>query len=137
MKKLEDIPKKQVFTTPEGYFDNLPGKIQARVAVKTEDRPFYSNALKYALPVVVLLAAGIFWFDQNQSVGNDAESILASVETDALIAYLDESEISTEDLIENLEFSDDDIEAIEGEVYILPLDEAFDDLTDEQDFDTL
>ena len=32
MKKLEEIPKKEVFKVPEGYFENLPGIIQARVA---------------------------------------------------------------------------------------------------------
>jgi hypothetical protein len=136
MKKLEDIPKKEIFTTPEGYFDALPGKIQARISAKPEKQPFFAYTLKYALPVIALLAAGIFWYTANQeTTPADAESILASVETEALIAYLDESEISTEDLIENLEFRTDDIEAIESEIYILPLEEL--DLDGEQEFDTL
>ena len=32
MKKLEDIPKKEIFDVPDGYFEKLPGKIQARIS---------------------------------------------------------------------------------------------------------
>jgi hypothetical protein len=133
MKKLEDIPKKQVFTVPEGYFERLPNKIQARISQPEEKQPFFIFSLKYAFPVVVLMAAGIFWYSQ-RTAPQDAESMLASVQTEALIAYLDESELSTEDILEDVEFNADDVEAIESEVYVLPLDdETLDGLNFEND----
>lgn len=122
MKKLEDIPKKQVFEVPDGYFDKLASTIQSRVAEKETRRATTIFALplvlRYALPALVLAAVGIFWF-QNTSGQKDAESILASVSTEDLVAYLNDSEISTEELVNAAEFDSDDLDDIESEVYQL------------------
>jgi hypothetical protein len=122
MKKLEDIPKKQVFDVPEGYFEKLTSTIQARVAEKESRRAMtllsLPAALRYALPALVLVAVGIFWF-QNNASQTDAESILASVSTEDLVAYLNDSEISTDELMNAAEFDEDDLDDIESEVYKL------------------
>ena len=125
MKKLEDIPKKDIFTVPEGYFDKLPGVIQARVATPAR-RLEWLPALswKVALPAMAVVAAGIFWLTGPAEPG-DAESILASVETHDLVAYLSESEdVSLDDVLESVEFDDHDLEEIETEVYVLDLDDG-------------
>jgi hypothetical protein len=56
MKKLEDISKKNIFEVPDGYFEKLPGIIQARVA-KPESTPWFVPTLKFALPIVAVLAS--------------------------------------------------------------------------------
>jgi hypothetical protein len=122
MKKLEDIPKKQVFDVPEGYFEKLTSTIQARVAEKESRRAITLLSLpaviRYALPALVLVAVGIFWF-QNNASQTDAESILASVSTEDLVAYLNDSEISTDELMNAAEFDEEDLDDIESEVYKL------------------
>jgi hypothetical protein len=124
MKKLENIPKKEIFSVPDGYFDTLPGKIQTRIS---KEKPRYEQGflfrykLQYALPAVVLLAFGIYWFS-NTSKATDAESLLASVQTEELMAYLSESDLTTEDILETVEFNATDLEQIETEVYELNLD---------------
>jgi hypothetical protein len=121
MKKLEDIPKKQVFEVPEGYFDKLTSTIQARVAEKESRRAMTFSlpaVMRYALPALVLVGVGIFWF-QNNASQKDAESILASVSTEDLVAYLNDSEISTDELMNAAEFDEDDLDDIESEVYKL------------------
>jgi hypothetical protein len=121
MKKLEDIPKKQVFEVPEGYFDKLTSTIQARVAEKESRRAMTFSlpaVMRYALPALVLVSVGIFWF-QNNASQKDAESILASVSTEDLVAYLNDSEISTDELMNAAEFDEDDLDDIESEVYKL------------------
>lgn len=122
MKKLEDIPKKQVFEVPDGYFDKLASTIQSRVTEKESRRAItiftLPVVLRYALPTLVLAAIGIFWF-QNSGSQKDAESILASVSTEDLVAYLNDSEISTEELMDAAEFDADDLDDIESEVYQL------------------
>jgi hypothetical protein len=122
MKKLEDIPKKQVFDVPDGYFDKLTSTIQARVAEKESRRAtaFLSlpGVVRYALPALVLAAIGIFWF-QNNTSQKDPESILASVSTEDLVAYLNDSEISTDELMNAAGFDADDLDDIESEVYKL------------------
>jgi len=133
MKKLEDIPKKEVFKVPDGYFDNLPTIIQARVAEKEAKpfRPVFSLALRYALPVVVLGLAGILWFNRQQDTAT-AESILASIQTEDLVAYLNDADLTTDELIEDVVLDAEDADEIEGEVYGLDLDEEdFEKILDE------
>jgi hypothetical protein len=124
MKNLEDIPKKEIFTVPDGYFDSLPLKIQARISgEKTEAHPgfFVRYRLQYALPVIALLSIGIYWFAA-QSGNGDPETILASVQTEELVAYLNDSELTTDDLLEDVEFNEEDAQEIESEVYELNFD---------------
>jgi len=140
MKKLEDIPKKEIFEVPEGYFENLPGIIQARVATqhKARDiRPVFSYALRYALPVVVLFVLGIFWFNR-QSQMTSAESILASIQTEDLVAYLNDADVTTEELLEDATLDVEDANQIEEAVYGLELNEDdFEDILDEIDLNSL
>lgn len=126
MGRLENIPKKQIFYVPADYFDKtLPAAIQSRVATQSAEaarKPAFRVAFRYALPLV-LVAAVLFYYLQPRT---DAESILASVETDDLIIYLQESGMTTEDLLETVNLSNEDLEAIENEIYMLemPGDEA-------------
>ena len=119
MKKLEEIPKKEVFKVPEGYFENLPGIIQARVAQENkarEVRPVFTYALRYALPAIFLFAVGIFWFTRPDQTPT-AESILASIQTEDLVAYLEEGDLTTDELLEEVSLSVEDAQQIEGAVY--------------------
>ena len=136
MKKLEDIPKKEVFNVPEGYFDKLPGIIQARVAKPEKERsPAWGFALRYALPAVVVLAVTIVWFNQSRKV-TDAEQLLSSIQTEDLVAYLNDSDITTEELLAEVEWSDEDAKEIEGNVYDLNLEgESLDDIVSEMELD--
>jgi len=118
MRKLEDIPKNHPFKVPEGYFDRLPGVIQARVSDESnvkEARPYFRYALQYALPVIVLAIVAVIYLVPNTL--QDVDSILASVSTEELVAYLEQSEITTEELLESMELNNENAEAIESEVY--------------------
>lgn len=123
MHKLEDIPKKSIFQVPEKYFDHLPAKIQARVAEghARAYKPVWRYAVQYALP---LLIAGIIIY-YNYPATPTAESILASVETADLVQYLQQdAALTTDDLIETVDFGPADVEAIENEIYDMPIDDA-------------
>lgn len=123
MKNLENIPKMQIFEVPEGYFDSLPTKIQARISgEKPIEQPGFAGyyKLQYILPVIALLAVGVYWFLDQQDPRN-AESILASVRTEELVAYLGDSELTTDDLLEGIQLNAEDVHDIESEVYELNL----------------
>jgi hypothetical protein len=126
MSKLENIPKKTVFTVPDGYFDKLPADIQYRVSAKdaaTQWSQLYSYSLRYALPLVVV-AAVVFYYAQSRP---DTEAILATVETTDLILFIHETTpTTTEDLLEGFDISFAGVEAIENEVYDLDLGESGD-----------
>lgn len=121
MKKLDDIPKKPIFKIPEGYFEALPARIQARVSTvpaAASWRPLAGYALKVALPLAIIVTALFFYY---RSPATDAAAILATIETQDLIEYLEESDVTTEDVLENLDFNNTDLDAIENQVYDLQI----------------
>lgn len=119
MKKLENIPKTNIFKVPDGYFEKLPLEIQDRVEKNNPvraSRPYFRYALQYAIPVFLIAIVSFFIF--RPSATPTVESMLSSVSTDELVAYLAESNLTTDELLENFEFDAISIEAIEQEVYI-------------------
>ena len=135
MKKLEDIPKKTIFEVPEGYFDKLPGVIQSRIAEKNpvrERASYFALSLRYALPAIVLIAASIFVYQNYyNSQASDVESILASVDSQDLVDYLDEDEVSMEYILEDVsagEINPDELNTMEldfSDVDLLELSNEF------------
>jgi len=118
MKNLEDIPKNHPFKVPDDYFDRLPGIIQSRIAAESgvrESKPYFRYALQYALPVILIAIAAVFYL--KPSTQQNADSLLSSVSTDELVAYLEESEMTTDELIESADFDSESVDAIESEVY--------------------
>lgn len=118
MKKLDDIPKKHPFNAPQGYFDRLPGAIQSRIEQEAgvkESKPYFRFALQYALPVVVLAIVAVIYLVPQKN--DDVDSLLASVSTEAMVSYLEESELTTDELLNNWILDDASVEAIEAEVY--------------------
>jgi hypothetical protein len=114
MKKLEEIPKKNIFEVPEGYFEKLPGIIQARVA-KPEPARLWIASLKYALPVFALMALGVFWFSNSSEKSFDEQ--LAGIETEQLIAYLNDADLQIDDLSESVDWNEFDLLELEDKVY--------------------
>ena len=123
MKKLEDIPKNNPFSVPDGYFDKLPGVIQARIAEGTAEKqakPYFRYALQYALPVVALIIVAVLYLTPKET--ESYNDILATVSTEQLAAYLADSDVTTDDILESGELDEESAEAIEAEVYFNDID---------------
>jgi hypothetical protein len=105
MKKLEDIPKTDLFKAPDGYFDSFPAIINNKVSKKEFGwLPIAQFSLKYAMPVVVV-AFGLFWFLNQASEPSNPDQILASISSDDLIEYIQEGDLNTDDLLENIDYT--------------------------------
>jgi hypothetical protein len=138
MKKLDDIPKEDFFTVPEGYFERLPGVIGRRVGRDKQPQKIsfgYKPAYWQLIPLIVLLAAVLYWANPPSGT-EDAEAILASIETEALISYLEESELTLDEILADQDVALEDVEALEEEVYDLPAD-TYDEITFEIENDSL
>ncbi len=119
MKKLDDIPKKNVFSTPDGYFDNLPGIIQARIAKKEKVHSpvgTFSMALRYAIPVLAIGIVLFFVFRQTDEMTSNPERLLAEVSAEELTNYLVDSDFSTEELLDMVDLDVVDINALNEEI---------------------
>lgn len=131
MKKLEDISKENIFKVPEGYFEKLPGVIQARVA-KPEPKVWFVPAFRFALPVVALFIAVSVWFTMRE--GASLEDQLSEIQTEQLLAYLEEGDVSVE-LDDEASLNEEDLIGLEEEVYLSidPLDISIEELSVEPD----
>ena len=105
--KLEDIKKKNIYSVPDKYFDQLPTRIQARV---NDKKPVFGWSLnwnlffKVATPAFAVLIM-LVYFNINSNAEYTAEELLAQVETEDLIAYLDYTDITVDEIIEELDLS--------------------------------
>jgi hypothetical protein len=107
MKKLDEIPKKDAFEAPEGYFESLPGIIQSRVA-KPEARGFkfqWRPALQVAIPALALVVFAVWYFVRLNTEVLSTEELLATVDTEVIADYLAESDLTTEELLEGLDMN--------------------------------
>ncbi len=113
MKRLDEIPKKSLFEVPEGYFEKLPGVIQARVAIPTAVGMAWGRlALRYALPVLVLAAAALFIINREPGA-EGPEEVIASLESEQLVAYLEETDLNIEDLLESIPLDGTEVDMLE------------------------
>lgn len=115
MGRLDDIPRKEFFKVPEGYFEKLPARIHSRLA-SPESRS--TSVLRYAFTYILplMLAAMIVMLLSRPSAPK-AETLLSEIETTALIQYLQENGVTTEEIIVQIDLSNDELEALENELY--------------------
>ncbi len=112
--KLEDIKKKNIYSVPDKYFDQLPTRIQSRVNDKKPVLGVPLNwklALKVAAVVMILFYFGIATM-KNSTLSS--EELLAQVNTDDLIAYLETTDITTDEIIEEVDFTNIDLDFYEN-----------------------
>jgi len=122
--KLEDINKTNIHQVPDGYFEELPQIIQARVTHgKSHRQRLVVASLQYALPILLFLVVAIYWVLHTPTEPTvSAEELLAQVSTDEIINYLDESDITTDEILanvdlgslDNIEFESSDTQLLEG-----------------------
>ncbi|MEM9340671.1 MAG: hypothetical protein AAGA66_18200 [Bacteroidota bacterium] len=98
--KLDDIEKKgQPFKAPDGYFEDLPLRIQHRIQTNASSKvswygtPAFKWAFSIATIVIVLLS--VTFFDSSQST----EDLLAEIPEEELLAYVDQMSFDEEEIL--------------------------------------
>jgi hypothetical protein len=113
---LEDINKENIFKVPDQYFEEFPDHLQDRIrdeSIKRDGKLIsLPSFLKVAVAASLLVLITFVLFllkNDNPSV----DQLLAGVPTESLIAYLEESDMSVDELIETIDVglitSDDDL----------------------------
>lgn len=114
--KLENISKEQSFSVPDGYFDKLPTIIQAKALDSTRKKTLLApiGLLRLAMPsLLLIIVAGYFGYKYvNNSNDSDAkiELMLAEVSTEEMVNFLDQTELTSEDLLNLVSFEGERID---------------------------
>ena len=95
--KLDDMDRETRFQVPEGYFDELPMRIQQRIdAEKPRKWSFPLPLWSYATAAVLLIIASFaLLMDQHAS---EVDELLAEVSEEDLVAYIEELDLDAFDL---------------------------------------
>jgi hypothetical protein len=113
--KIENLPKKQLYTVPDNYFNELPGIVQARAVKQEKERSlsiFWSASLRYALPVIALVMMLVYFGVRINNEDLDVQAMLDDIPTEELILYITESEITTEELLSLIDINELDVEGL-------------------------
>ena len=116
--KLENIKKKNIYTVPDNYFEQLPMRIQVRV---NEKKPVlglslsWGLALKVAFPAIAVVLIVFYFGIYSNNSQLSPDEILAQVSTEDLIAYIQTTDITTDEIIEEIDLTGIEFEFSEAE----------------------
>ena len=106
--RLDELPpehplRQQPFTVPDGYFDQLPSRVQARVTHRS--KPAFSISWSWQRTAASLAGAGLIavlvWQtlpQRQESLGREA---LTGVSNEMIVAYLDDQGIDANELADS------------------------------------
>lgn len=109
--RLDELPpehpmRQLPFTAPDGYFDTLPSRVQARVMHKP--KPAFTISWSWQRTAASLAGASLIAVLVWQTLPQRQESLgsepLAGVSNDVITAYLDEQGISAYELADTRQF---------------------------------
>lgn len=105
---IESLERKSPHQVPDGYFDELPLKIQSRIITEKEStRGVYISKMQLVWSMTAAVAIfflGWLWYPQSNEQLN-AEQLLADINSEDLIEYLYEEDISTDEILATIDQS--------------------------------
>ncbi|GHA78286.1 hypothetical protein [Pontibacter akesuensis] len=104
--KLNDIPKRQPYQVPDGYFDKLPMQVMARTVAPEAPAPWLEQVwrpMRLAIaPLLLLLVFVGVYFVNTQQAAQPAPATVASLSDAEIMQYLnDYAQVDATDLEEH------------------------------------
>ncbi len=102
--QLNDLKKENILKVPEGYFDDLPMRIQSRIEQPKSiwEHSTLSFSLKYALPTMTIVLIAYFGFLRSPSIP-EYQAILNEISTEAIVDYLAYSDVTTDEILDKFD----------------------------------
>ncbi len=100
---LEKLERKNVFTTPDGYFETLPLIIQKRIAERSNSQSWFSIGwVRYGVSVslLMLVISSGYWFYQQQTSSIQTNVALSELSDIEIVEYLKQTSVSQEELVD-------------------------------------
>ncbi len=142
---LEHLKKENVFQVPDQYFETLPELINEKVKKNNSQSgtKVIRMTFRYALPVAAMVVVAIYLgiFSQSTDESLEVEDMIANITVEELYDYLENSEISTDEIIASLDNEELDLDFNDGSINLIDdldlTDENMEMIIDEFDLDSL
>lgn len=105
---LKDFKKENVFKIPEDYFQTFSDRLEKRILERSDQKtsviPIERRAVRWAVAasLALLIGFGIF---RIISQTRSTEEILSSIPSSDLIAYLKDTDLSTDEVLDMIDNS--------------------------------
>ena len=106
--KLEDINKDNIFKVPDNYFENFPERLQKRIDETEQQKKVPVIRLRPIINIAaaaVILIFAIYGITRINDKSASVDQILSEISSEDLVNYLVESDMSTDEFLENLDMS--------------------------------
>ena len=138
--KWKKAGNRNIYQVPDGYFDELPMRIQTRMRPEPAGHGVLFPRLYWQWMVSGVAAAVMVWIVAIYTPMDDVPvDLLAEVSTEAIITYLQDSELTTDELLATVDYGD-----VELDMDVTPellneelTNEELDQLLDEVDLELL
>ena len=137
---LDGFKEEDLFKVPDGYFDKLEDEILSKTVElnaevsSTKVIPLFSKQvrLSIAAAILLLMSVGIVWtnFYSSPAESIDVEAMISEISSEDLVAFLDESDITTDELLAQLDLNEVNL-IEEGEGFGLIEDDELDEILEE------
>lgn len=106
--KLEDLNKDNIFKVPDNYFEDFPDRLRKRIKETEQPKKVPVIRLRTIINIAAAAAILIFAIYGITKINNNTTSVdqlLSEISSEELVNYLVESEMSTDEFLENLDMS--------------------------------
>lgn len=141
---FKDVGNEELFAVPEGYFD----KLEADILSKTVDQQHAKSArvvsmwqsiypYAAAAALVLIISIGIIWNSTEDTLNSsqNIEAMIDEVPSAELIAFLNESDITTDELLAQLDLNQLDLISEDDDLNMINDDELEDVLDELEDIE--
>lgn len=140
--KLDDLNRDNIFKTPDNYFESFPDRLKDRLEqeetshnTRVRMHVFYKYAAAASVAIILTIVSLNLFTDRSLS----PEEMLADVSSQDLIEYLVSSDLSEDELLDQMDLSLIDYEGMEFDNYLLPPEttdeEAIDEMIDQYEIE--
>ncbi len=123
--KISELSRENPFRVPDGYFEGLRSSINNRIAEETVNKKtiIFTPGLNWqtSLIAATLTLLAVFYSTfQTVDVIEDPQQILAEVSVDDILEYLDYSDLTTSEILAEVNFEETEIDDfIENDIQLL------------------
>jgi len=125
--KINELKKGNIFKVPNGYFEELPSLVQARVLEHAGSKQGWLSLpsvrwAAVATPALAVIMYFVIFKGPVEPTPVNIDDLLAQVETNDLIACLEDSDLTDAELISGLALESFEIDEITDELYFEDID---------------